>query len=258
LTAGKRAPPDARRLRASGTRRTPSPSDPRRQRALPPPFIEENDMGFADRQVAEIAASLPGATQVFRAHKIDFCCGGQVPLAEAAAKGGVPLPALEAELARLEGAVSDVPQDSAALIAHILTRYHETHRRELPELVRLAAKVEARHAGHPAVPRGLQQLLQDTAEALEEHMLKEEQVLFPLMQAGGHPMIHMPIGMMRHEHDEHGGRLAQLEALTHDCVAPPEACASWQALYVGLRKLVDDVREHVHLENNVLFPRFGA
>jgi regulator of cell morphogenesis and NO signaling len=222
------------------------------------PSNEENVMGFADRQVAEIAANLPGATQVFRAHKIEFCCGGQVPLAEAAAKGGVPLQALESELAQLEGGSAEVPQDTEALIEHILTRYHETHRRELPELVRLAAKVEARHAEHPEAPHGLQQLLQRTAEALEEHMLKEEQVLFPLMRSGGHPMIRMPIGVMRGEHDEHGARLAQIEALTHDCVTPPEACASWQALYAGVRKLVDDVREHVHLENNVLFPRFGA
>jgi regulator of cell morphogenesis and NO signaling len=215
-------------------------------------------MGFADRHVADIAANLPGATQVFRAHKIDFCCGGQVPLAEAAARGGVSLQQIEAELAQLDGVRSDVPQDTAALIDHILTRYHEVHRRELPELVQLAAKVEARHADHPAVPRGLRAALEEAAQALDEHMQKEEQVLFPLMNAGGHPMIHMPIGMMRHEHDEHGERLAQLEALTRGCVTPPEACASWQALYAGVRKLIDDVHEHVHLENNVLFPRFAA
>jgi regulator of cell morphogenesis and NO signaling len=215
-------------------------------------------MGFANRQVAEIAASLPGATQVFRAHKIDFCCGGQVPLAQAAAERGAPLPAIERELARLDAGAAAAPQETAALIDHILSRFHETHRRELPELIRLAAKVEARHAEHPAAPHGLRVALEETAAALDEHMQKEEQVLFPLMCAGGHPMIHMPIGMMRSEHDEHGERLAQLEALTHDCVTPPEACASWQALYAGLRKLIDDVREHVHLENNVLFPRFAA
>jgi regulator of cell morphogenesis and NO signaling len=215
-------------------------------------------MGFSDRQVAEIAANLPGATQVFRAHKIDFCCGGQVPLAQAAAERGAPLPEIERELAQLEAGAAIAPQETAALIEHILTRFHETHRRELPELIRLAAKVEARHAEHPAAPHGLRAALEETAAALDEHMQKEEQVLFPLMRSGGHPMIHMPIGMMRGEHDEHGERLAQLEALTHDCVTPPEACASWQALYAGLRKLIDDVREHVHLENNVLFPRFVA
>jgi regulator of cell morphogenesis and NO signaling len=215
-------------------------------------------MGFSDRQVADIAAQLPGATQVFRQHKIDFCCGGQVSLASAAEQRGVPLAVIEAQLAELDGTAGAVPQDTAALIDHILVRYHDTHRRELPELLRLAARVEERHAEHPQVPRGLHAALEEAAGALEEHMQKEEQILFPMMNAGGHPMISAPIGMMRHEHDDHGERLAQLEALTNDCVVPPEACASWQALYVGVRKLIDDVREHVHLENNVLFSRFGA
>lgn len=215
-------------------------------------------MGYADRQVADIAASLPGATKVFRSHKIDFCCGGQVSLANAAEGKGVPLAQLEAELAGLEGAPSTHPAETDALIQHILTRFHDTHRRELPELIRLAQRVEARHAGHAEVPRGLHAALVELAEALELHMQKEEQVLFPLMQAGGHPMIHAPIGMMRNEHDEHGARLAALEELTHACVAPAEACASWRALYTGVRKLIDDVHEHVHLENNVLFAGFGA
>jgi regulator of cell morphogenesis and NO signaling len=215
-------------------------------------------MGYADRQVAEIAASLPGATQVFRAHKIDFCCGGQVPLSAAAEKRGVPVEQLERELSAIEGGAGEVPQDTAAMIDHILGRYHDTHRRELPELIRLAARVEARHANHPAVPHGLHAALEDMAVALDEHMQKEERILFPMMKAGGHPMITSPIGVMRHEHDEHGERLAHLEHLTDDCTVPPEACASWRALYAGVRKLVDDVREHVHLENNVLFGRFGG
>jgi regulator of cell morphogenesis and NO signaling len=70
-------------------------------------------------------------------------------------------------------------------------------------------------------------------------------------------MIHAPIAQMQHEHDEHGARLARLAALTHDLALPADACASWSALYAALRKLVDDIHEHVHLENNVLFPRFG-
>ncbi len=214
-------------------------------------------MRYSDRHVADIAATLPGATQVFRQHKIDFCCGGQVPLATAAADRNVPLAAIEAELAQLEAGPLDYPQETNALIDHILARFHETHRRELPELIRLAARVEARHAQNPQVPEGLHAALVDLSEALEEHMQKEEFRLFPMMQTGGHPMIHAPIEVMRHEHDEHGERLLQLERLAHHCEPPAEACGSWRALYVGVRKLVDDVREHVHLENNVLFPRFA-
>jgi regulator of cell morphogenesis and NO signaling len=219
-------------------------------------------MGYADQTIAEIAAHLPGATAVFRAHRIDYCCGGARPLAEAAAERAVPLEEIEAALGQL-AAAAPTPEagmtDAAsteALIDHILVRYHETHRRELPELLRLAQRVEQRHAGHPLVPLGLAAALQETAEALHEHMEKEEQILFPLMLRGGHPMLYAPIGRMRGEHDEHGERLLELERRAHGFTLPPEACATWKALYAGLRKFVDDVREHVHLENNVLFPRY--
>jgi regulator of cell morphogenesis and NO signaling len=214
-------------------------------------------MGFADRTVAEIATTLPGATAIFRAHHIDFCCGGARPLAEAAAEGAVPLAQIEAELARLAPAADTPPESTNALIEHILARYHETHRSELPELLRLAARVEERHAANAQVPAGLHAALQELAAALDEHMAKEEQILFPLMLHGGHPMIHAPISVMRGEHDEHGARLARIETLTHGLQLPEEACPTWRALYTGLRKLIDDVHEHVHLENNVLFPRFG-
>lgn len=215
-------------------------------------------MNYAQRQVADIAVNLPGATQVFRKHKIDFCCGGQVPLAEAVAARGEPLAAIEAELAALETEAADAPQSNEELIQHILNRYHAVHRAELPELIRLAARVEARHAGNAVVPQGIHDALVELTGALEEHMQKEEQILFPLMLAGGHPMISAPIGRMRHEHDEHGERLARLEALAHGFELPQEACPTWRALYTGVRKLIDDVHEHVHLENNMLFARFSA
>lgn len=215
-------------------------------------------MNYAERQVADIAANLPGATQVFRNHRIDFCCGGQVPLAEAVAARGDALAAIEAELAALETGVAAAPQSSEELIEHILERFHATHRAELPELIRLAARVEERHAGNAAAPRGIHAALMELSEALEDHMQKEEQILFPLMRAGGHPMITHPIGRMRHEHDEHGERLANLEALAHNFELPEEACPTWRALYTGVRKLIDDVHQHVHLENNVLFARFES
>jgi regulator of cell morphogenesis and NO signaling len=214
--------------------------------------------GFAARSVAEIAAALPGATAVFRRHKLDFCCGGQAPLAEAVMARGADLPAVEAELAALVPDQAAAPEDTDSLIDLIETRYHATHRRELPELIRLARRVEAVHAENPAVPHGLAELLTEMSAELEEHMQKEEQVLFPLMRRGGHPMIGHPIGMMRHEHDNHGAHLRALDALTTGGVPPAGACNTWRALYAGTRKLADDLMEHIHLENNILFPRFGA
>ena len=214
---------------------------------------------FATRAVAEIAAALPGATAVFRKHKLDFCCGGGAPLAEAAAARGVSLTVLEEELAALapDEAIAP-PQETEALIGMIESRFHATHRRELPELIRLARRVEAVHADKPDVPRGLADLLETMAGELEFHMQKEEQILFPVMRRGGHPMIANPIGCMRHEHDHHGDHLRALEKLTNAGTPPEGACNTWRALYAGTRKLTDDLMEHIHLENNVLFPRFGA
>ena len=214
--------------------------------------------GFAARSVAEIAAGLPGATAVFRRHKLDFCCGGQAPLAEVVAARGLDLAAIEAELAALGQRQAEVPQDTDALIGLIESRYHAAHRRELPELIRLARRVEAVHRDVPEAPRGLADLLEAMATELESHMQKEEQILFPLMRRGGHPMIGHPIGAMRAEHDDHAGHLRALEALTDGGVPPAGACNTWRALYAGTRKLADDLMEHIHLENNVLFPRFGA
>lgn len=111
---------------------------------------------FADRTLADIAASLPGATVIFRRSKLDFCCGGRVSLADAATAKGLPLPDLETELAGVAALAlpAERPEATADLITLIETRYHAAHRRELPELVRLAQRVEVVHKAHPAVPRG--------------------------------------------------------------------------------------------------------
>ncbi|MFN4309562.1 MAG: iron-sulfur cluster repair protein YtfE [Ferrovibrio sp.] len=212
---------------------------------------------YGNRSLADIAAKLPGATGVFRAHKLDFCCGGGISLKEAAARRGLAVAELEGELKALDsGAPADTPAETAELIEHILVRYHAVHRAELPELIRLARRVEAVHRDHPAVPAGLADLLADTLQELETHMQKEEMMLFPMMKQGGHPMIGHPIAVMQDEHVEHGERLRLIEALTDGGVPPEGACTTWRALYAGTRKLVDDVMEHIHLENNLLFPRW--
>ena len=211
---------------------------------------------LADLPLGQIALQLPGATAIFRRHKLDFCCGGTASLRDAARERGMDTGGILEELHRLATGAVDAPTEPDALIEHILTRFHDTHRRELPELIVLAQRVEARHEAHPDVPRGLAEMLQEIAAELESHMQKEERILFPLMRAGGAPMIVHPIGVMQHEHIEHGERLRRLEELTHDHVPPADACTSWRALYAGTRKLVDDVMQHIHLENNVLFPQF--
>lgn len=208
--------------------------------------------------VGEIAASLAGATAVFRRHKIDFCCGGNVSLDEAAAKRGLDPAVLEAALAALAQTPPDAPMESRALVDHIIERYHNTHRAELPELVRLARRVESVHRDHPEAPAGLADALAQATVDLEDHMQKEEQILFPAIRDGFTGALDGPIMVMRHEHDDHARTIRVLQTLAHSYQPPQHACRSWQALYNGVEKLVTDLTEHIHLENNVLFPRYQA
>ncbi len=213
----------------------------------------------ADQQIGQIAVQVPGATAVFRRLKLDFCCGGQVSLSQAAADKGLDPSAVLAELAALQR--SDAVPEAAspsALIDHIVARYHDVHRAQLPELVRMARRVEAVHRDNPDVPAGLADLLEGISEELQSHMLKEEQVLFPMLKSGSNPMVVHPIGMMRAEHVDHGEALDQLNALTNDATPPLGACNTWRALYAGIAQLGDDLIHHIHLENNVLFPQFEA
>lgn len=214
--------------------------------------------GYAAQTLSEIAAALPGATAVFRRRKLDFCCGGGATLAAAAAAKNLPVDEIAAELADVAalGLPPELPQDVPELIGLILARYHAAHRRALPELIRLARRVEAVHAGHPAVPAGLAELLGRISLDLEAHMQKEETTLFPLMRNGGHPMIAQPIRMMLAEHEDHGAHLRALEAMTQGYCAPEGACTTWRALYAGARTFGEDLVDHIHAENNVLFPRF--
>ena len=211
----------------------------------------------ADQALGQIAVQLPGATAVFRRLKLDFCCGGQISLRQAALDKKLDLPVVLAELATLERG-SEEPETTApaALIDHILERYHAVHRAQLPELIKMARRVEAVHRDNPQVPTGLADLLEAIEREMLEHMEKEEGVLFPILKAGGNPFVVHPIGMMRSEHISHGAQLDRLNAMTQDATAPEGACNTWRALYTGIAQLNDDLINHIHLENNVLFPQF--
>lgn len=150
------------------------------------------------------------------------------------------------------------PSEPSALVHHILTRFHEVHRQQLPELIRLAAKVEAVRADHAAAPRGLTALLKFMHSDLLAHMEKEETILFPMLVRGGNPLVVHPIGVMRAEHAEHAERLAQLLTLTHNATPPDDARATWRQLSASVREFADDLQHHMRLENDVLFPQFGV
>ena len=212
-----------------------------------------------EQTIGHIAVQLPGAPAVFRRLKLDFWCGGQVRLADAVAEKGLDLDTVVAELSGLQRP-TELAQgtEPAALIDPILARYHDVHRAQLPELIRMAHRVEAVHCANPDVPAGLGHLLEEIQRELVTHMHKEEAILFPMLKSGGNPFVVQPIGIVRSEHVGHGNALDKLNALTQDATPPEGACNTWRALYAGIAQLDDDLTNHIHLENNVLFPQFEA
>ena len=207
--------------------------------------------------IGQIAVQLPGATAVFRRLKLDFCCGGHVSLDQAASDKGLDLQAVVHELSALQRP-SELPDlgTPTELVEHIIARYHEVHRAQLPELIRMARRVEAVHRDNPNTPHGLADALETMEQELLMHMHKEEAVLFPMLRAGGNSFMSQPIAMMRHEHNDHGEALEHLASLTNDITPPMGACNTWRALYTGLAQLREDLINHIHLENNILFPQF--
>lgn len=213
----------------------------------------------AEQSIGQIAVQLPGATAIFRRLKLDFCCGGHISLRQATADKNLDLNALLTELSALQRpAVLPGLTEPVALIDHILARYHDVHRHQLPELIRMARRVEAVHRDHPQVPAGLAETLEAMEQELLAHMEKEEQILFPMLESGGNALIKMPISMMRTEHVDHGAQLEKVLRLTNDATPPQGACNTWRALYAGIAQFNDDLINHIHLENNVLFPQFEA
>jgi len=149
-------------------------------------------------------------------------------------------------------------QDAAALTRYIETRYHQRHREQLPELAEIAARVETVHSNEPEVPAGLSDILHRLVGEMEVHMKKEELILFPAIRKGGVPGLVNPIAVMRAEHDHHDQEIDEIRRLTGGPTLPENACGSWTALYAGLEEFITDLREHIRLENDVLFPQFES
>lgn len=214
--------------------------------------------------VAAIARQHPATTKVFQRHGLDFCCGGKRPLEEACASQGLDAAAVLAEVrAAAAGPSAETDWDArpaAELIDHILERYHATLRRDLPVLRQLAAKVASRHGVDAPALLGVRELVDQLSAEMTSHMAKEEQVLFPIISrlaAGGDsPMsVEGPVSVMEHEHEEVAEILRELRALTGDYAPPATACNSYRGLFQMLAELESDTHQHIHLENNVLFPR---
>jgi regulator of cell morphogenesis and NO signaling len=216
--------------------------------------------------VAEIASAVPSSIRVFQRYGIDFCCGGQTPLAVACEKRGtsfaVVAAAIEASAAQPVTEERDWSREPAqALIDHIVSTYHEPLREELPRLESMAAKVARVHGGKAPHLARLEAVVTELSAELRTHMRKEELFLFPAIRAieegknGPSIPLSAPIAVMEDEHDHAGRLLAELRAITGGYEAPPWACETFKGLYHGLAELESVMHVHVHLENNVLFPR---
>lgn len=220
-----------------------------------------------NRSVAELLLENPARAIIFEEYHIDYCCNGKVSLLEACARRGVKSSEVAGRLAACAAGQAQSSCTAAAaascaeLISHIIGHHHAFLRRELPRLGVLAEKVARVHGDHAPNTIEVERVFAAMRAELEEHMMKEEQVLFPFiekLESGSDtpfPTIGAPISCMEHEHDAVGKALEQLRNLTDEFEPPMDACNSWRVLYHGLRELEKDLHQHIHEENNVLFPR---
>ncbi len=213
-----------------------------------------------DTPVGHIAAEHPAATRVFHRFGIDFCCGGGKPLADACKKKGVDaqavLEAVQTELS--EGNSDDTNWVGAPLndlIDHILTAYHKPLQEELPRLDAMTEKVARVHGDKDERLAEIRSVFMALKAELDSHMMKEEQILFPMIRQGQGEFAGDPISVMEHEHDSAGDALRKLRDLSDAFQPPEEACNTWRAMLHGLEAMEIELHQHIHLENNILFPR---
>ena len=230
-----------------------------------------------DRQtpVRDIVVKQPRTRRLLEQRGIDYCCNGQMPLGQAAERAGVDAGALITELRE---AIESPPERDderdwsgaplADLADHIVETHHAFMRRQMPRIDRLLTTVTAAHPPHARMLMALRGTFDRLRTEIDEHLMKEEMVLFPYVrqldamtsdQAPFEPMhcgtVANPIRQMEHEHDAAGEALAELRSLTAGYTLPDDACPTFEELYQSLQELEADLHEHIHLENNVLFPR---
>ncbi|HZT59364.1 MAG TPA: iron-sulfur cluster repair di-iron protein [Pyrinomonadaceae bacterium] len=227
------------------------------------------------KTVGEVALENPSATRVFEKCKIDYCCGGERTLGAACRDAGADV---DEVLVMLEGAAreqsgGDAAKDFQAMtlaevIRHILDTHHAYARREMKHIAPLVERVFAAHGDRHEELGRVRALFLELCADIEPHMMKEERILFPYILAleesarrkSAPPFapfgsVENPIRMMLHEHDTAGQVLRELRAASNDYFVPEDVCTSYQLLFRALEDFEQDLHRHVHLENNLLFPR---
>ena len=218
-----------------------------------------------DPTLAELVSAHPGAARVLERHHLDYCCGGADRLGDACVARGVDPAVVLDELTALgpEAAPDWAAMGPAELVDHLESTHHVYLKAELPRLNALVDKVAGVHGDRHPELRDIQRTFEELRADLEPHLMKEEQVLFPMVRelavATTAPTFHCgtlqnPIRVMLMEHDRAGELLARQRELTSDYGVPDDGCASYEALFAGLAELEVDTHQHVHKENNLLFP----
>jgi regulator of cell morphogenesis and NO signaling len=223
--------------------------------------------------VRDVVVQVPEATRLFETLKIDYCCGGDQPLTQACRSAGVEIDNVISMLTDLRESDANAQADFQKLspkdlITHILDTHHTFTKSEIERLGALIEKVCGAHGlNHPELLT-VRDLFQQLADDLKPHMFKEEQVLFPYIGRLEHATtqnqpppfapfgtINNPIRMMMMEHDTAGTILRELRTVTSDYQVPADGCISYQTLYQALENFEKDLHQHIHLENNILFPK---
>jgi regulator of cell morphogenesis and NO signaling len=213
--------------------------------------------------VGDIVLRHPETARVFERHRIDFCCGGQVRLAQACERAGLDgaaiLEALEIAAKEIGAPRHDVSKlPTASLIATIIHQHHDYLREAMPRIQAQMAKVASVHGEHNPKLRSLEPAVSELCETLAKHLDAEERVLFPALLAGGPALvIARELASMVEDHLAVGAALRNIRALADDFVVPEWGCTTYRLLFSGLAEMEADIHLHVHLENNVLLPRFA-
>jgi regulator of cell morphogenesis and NO signaling len=227
------------------------------------------------KTVREVAIEVPGATRVFEKFGVDYCCGGDRPLAEACEMAGITMEEVASSFEQYEtlsqaqlNAQDWRVESLSQLVTHIVNKHHRFTREELDGIEPLLAKVCSVYGERRPELLRIKALFADLKHELDLHMMKEENVLFPFIRQmetatiSGLPApvpmfgtVRNPVRMMMTEHDGAGEVLRTFRQLSNDYNLPPDACASYQSLYSRLEALEQDLHQHIHLENNILFPR---
>jgi regulator of cell morphogenesis and NO signaling len=229
---------------------------------------------ITEKTVRELTLENAGAARLFEKLGVDYCCGGNRTLEQACHAANISVDRVLEALETALPSTANAPDGNwpteplAGLISHITATHHKYTRDEIARLGPLFAKVCSVHgANHPELLQ-LRELFAGLAQELTAHLMKEEMVLFPYIVRMEEAVVEKapilpppfgtvqnPVAMMEHEHDSAGNALRAMRQVSNGFAAPPDACTSFRTLYNALAELEADLHQHIHLENNILFPR---